>query len=334
MPSDKTLERPRQAGAFTTSKRRLTADVVVPTFHRPADLDRCLAALQTQTRAPERIIVVVRPDDDESLEVLNRHNGDLVQAVVVNDRRVLAAMDAGVSASQAEVIAFTDDDARPRPDWLAGLLHHLSNPGVGGAGGRDIIPGKQGPRVATVGRFTFYGRLVGNHNRGVGPAREVDVLKGVNMAFRRSALALPRPDALRGASAQNWEIMVSQWARSSGWRLIYDPGVTVDHGSAPRPGADRWQPPAREVLNQAYNQLLGSALAGPAEAFGRAAYSLMVGYRAEPGLVRAALGIAWLQKEVLRRTVPALCGKLLAIKTILSTHKPDRSVKTGVRHWV
>jgi glycosyltransferase involved in cell wall biosynthesis len=37
--------------------------VLVPTFRRPGDLARCLAALQQQLRAPDEVVVVARPDD-------------------------------------------------------------------------------------------------------------------------------------------------------------------------------------------------------------------------------------------------------------------------------
>ncbi|MGF6982009.1 GT2 family glycosyltransferase [Paraburkholderia atlantica] len=38
--------------------------VLVPTYRRPADLARCLAALERQSRAPDEVIVVARVDDD------------------------------------------------------------------------------------------------------------------------------------------------------------------------------------------------------------------------------------------------------------------------------
>jgi hypothetical protein len=47
-----------------------------------------------------------------------------------------------------------------------------------------------------VGRVGRWGKLVGNHHLGTGSARSVMVLKAVNMAFRREALAVP--EQLRG----------------------------------------------------------------------------------------------------------------------------------------
>ena len=38
--------------------------VLVPTYRRPQDLARCLAALQKQERVPDEVVVVARPDDE------------------------------------------------------------------------------------------------------------------------------------------------------------------------------------------------------------------------------------------------------------------------------
>jgi GT2 family glycosyltransferase len=47
--------------------------VLVPTFRRPDDLTRCLAALERQHRAPDEVVVVVRPDDHASHACLDAH---------------------------------------------------------------------------------------------------------------------------------------------------------------------------------------------------------------------------------------------------------------------
>jgi hypothetical protein len=68
----------------------------------------------------------------------------------------------------------------------------------------------------------------------------VDILKGVNCAFRSELLRAVGFDArLRGAGAQmHWELGVCLPLRRAGWRLIYDPQVAVDHDLAPRHDAD------------------------------------------------------------------------------------------------
>ena len=119
-------------------------------------------------------------------------------------------MEAGVSAARGEIVAFIDDDAVPRPDWLRRLVRHFDDPEVGGVGGRDYIARPEVPNMPTVdvGRVTRWGKVIGNHHRGTGEPRSVMVLKAAGMAFRRHALALPT--GLRGAGAQpHFEVAMS-----------------------------------------------------------------------------------------------------------------------------
>ncbi|MEC5406618.1 glycosyltransferase [Paraburkholderia sp. MPAMCS5] len=48
----------------------MKVSVIVPAHRRTADLARCLAALDTQERRPDEIIVVARHDDHATLDRL------------------------------------------------------------------------------------------------------------------------------------------------------------------------------------------------------------------------------------------------------------------------
>jgi cellulose synthase/poly-beta-1,6-N-acetylglucosamine synthase-like glycosyltransferase len=112
--------------------------VVVPTHDRPAALGACLAALAAQTVRPERFEVIV-VDDGGSVEVgdvVDRHQSSLR---ITLSRRPhagpAAARNAGAELAQGEVLAFTDDDCAPDPDWLATIASAVErSPGclVGG----------------------------------------------------------------------------------------------------------------------------------------------------------------------------------------------------------
>jgi glycosyltransferase involved in cell wall biosynthesis/GT2 family glycosyltransferase len=305
----------------TARESPATVDVVVPTLHRPDALIRCLTALQRQQRLPDQVIVVVRTDDRESLDALDQFDaGSLSVTVVrVNLRGVLAAMSAGVHASTASVIAFTDDDAQPRADWLARIVTCFGDLSVGAVGGRDLVPGQEGPVNPVVGVFTRSGKLVGNHHLGVGPPRDVHVLKGVNMAIRTAALALPAEGVLRGTGAQaHYEVLVCAAVRSAGWRIVYDPAMVVDHEGAARVQSDsRDRPPARSVVDGGYNWLLASTLLEPAERSRRVLFAFAIGTRDQPGMIRVIAAVLRGEGEVLRRAVPSIVGKLLAFVTLL-----------------
>ena len=220
----------------------MTITVVVPTYRRPKDLVRCLEALKQQTRPADEVLVIVRDTDTETWTFLATFNSDLLplNTVTVKVPGVVAAMNAGLDSAKGEIIAFTDDDAAPHSDWLARIENHfLSDEQIGGVGGRDwVYHGTQleDGECEVVGQVNWFGRMIGNHHFGVGAPREVDLLKGVNMSFRRTAIKELRFDQrMQGTGAQvNFEIAFSLALKRAGWKLIYDPKVAVDHYPAQR----------------------------------------------------------------------------------------------------
>jgi glycosyltransferase involved in cell wall biosynthesis len=222
----------------------LKISVVIPTYRRPKDLARCLEALQKQNRPADEILVTVRDTDSETWTFFAQFNLQLsplhIIKVSVSVPGVVAAMNAGMDAASGDIIAFTDDDATPHTDWLERIeAHYSSDSNIGGVGGRDwVYHGtklEEGEREV-VGQVQWFGRVIGEHHLGVGEAREVDVLKGVNMSFRRSAIGQMHFDRrMRGTGAQaHFELAFSLALKRGGWKLIYDPKVAVDHFPAQR----------------------------------------------------------------------------------------------------
>lgn len=220
----------------------LTISVVIPSYRRPKDLARCLDALKKQKRPADETLVVVRDTDTETWTFVQTLNPEFLplRTATVSVSGVVVAMNAGMDAACGDIIAFTDDDAAPHTDWLERIeAHFLSDTNIGGVGGRDwVYHGTQleeGERQV-VGQVQWFGRVIGEHHLGVGEAREVDVLKGVNMSFRRSAIAQMHFDPrMRGTGAQvHFELAFSLSLKRAGWKLIYDPKVAVDHFPAQR----------------------------------------------------------------------------------------------------
>jgi GT2 family glycosyltransferase len=218
--------------------------VIVPSWRRPDELTRCLRALAAQTRVPDELIVVTRDGDDPTREAARRvpfPAGCERVLPRVREGGVVAALQVGVEAARGAIIAFTDDDAEPRPDWIERLVGTLeADRELAGVGGRDWQPTERGT-APVVGRVRWFGRVIGRHHLGGSPAREVDVLKGVNCAFRAALVrAVGIDGSLRGAGAQvHWELALCLPMRRAGWRLRYDPALAVDHHVAPREGEDQ-----------------------------------------------------------------------------------------------
>lgn len=270
--------------------------VLIPTYRRPQDLVRCLEALRKQTRLADQVLLVVRDTDDQTWTFLKTFNSDSLplSTVTVNLPGVIAAMNVGLEAAQGEIIAFTDDDAAPHIDWLARIeAHYLSDELVGGVGGRDwVYHGTQledGVRKV-VGQLQWFGRVISDHHLGVGEPREVDVLKGANSSYRRSAIADLRFDQrMRGTGAQvHFELAFCLALKQAGWKLIYDPMVAIDHYPAQRFDEDqRYKFNEIAFINKVHNETL--ALLQYLPSLRRAVFlvwAVLVGTREAPGFVQ------------------------------------------------
>lgn len=305
----------------------LAISVVVPTWQRIEDLLRCLTAIDGQTHPAAEIVVIVRDGDEVTHAALAgvRLTSTTLRIASVTAPGVVAAVNCGLDTSTGAVVAITDDDAVPRPDWLARVHDHLRlGTDVGAVGGRDRLHGPAAPDGGglqrTVGRLLPFGRLVGEHHRGTGPPRDVDVLKGVNMAVRRAALGEIRLDErLRGTGAQaHWELGLCLAIRRGGWRVVYDPAVAVDHYPAARHGGDPRdgltpEALADDVHNETYALLRWLPGRRKLAAF---AYGLLVGSRRAPGLLVALEGlVSHGGRAVLVRMTTAQRARFEALRT-------------------
>lgn len=199
-------------------------------------------ALQEQTKPVAQVIVVVRDTDAETWQFFTQFKADNLplHTVKVTQSGVVAALNAGLAAVEGDIVSITDDDAAPHPDWLERIAAYFtSDSRLGGLGGRDWI--HHGSKLENesrlvVGQLQWFGRVIGNHHLGVGEPREVDVLKGVNMSFRKEAIGELRFDErMRGTGAQvHFEMAFTLALKRAGWKIIYDPNVAVDHYPAQR----------------------------------------------------------------------------------------------------
>ena len=270
----------------------MLVSVLVPTYLRSHDLARCLAALRVQRRAPDAVLVTLRAEDEDSRALVDELASawPALRSVPVTRGGVVAAMNAALAVAEGDVLALTDDDAEPLEDWLERIVSVLdSAPAVAGVGGRDEQVAAPGSRTS-VGRVQWFGRTIGNHHLGAGPPRDVDVLKGVNCAFRLPLLrSIGFDERLRGDGAQvHWELSLCLAIRRAGWRLVYDPAIRVRHHVSTRQGADQLHrgrfdaaPHADAVFNETL-VLARHLSAGPRAAF--AVWSILIGTAAEPGL--------------------------------------------------
>jgi cellulose synthase/poly-beta-1,6-N-acetylglucosamine synthase-like glycosyltransferase len=128
-------------------------------------------------------------------------------------------------AATGEIVAYTDDDARPDPHWLQYLAHSFQRYGFAGVGGPNVAPAGDGSVADCVA------------NAPGGPVhvllsdRVAEHIPGRNMAFRHEVLqevgGATRCTASRATTSTSAGACSRQAARSAASRLRFM-GVDTD----------------------------------------------------------------------------------------------------------
>ncbi len=251
--------------------------------------------MHAQTLDPIEVIVCFRSSDlstKESLSQLPQSAKRLVREMVLGPEDNFArALDAGIRGSRGDLVALTDDDAVVPRDWVERLTTYFDDPLVAGVGGRDVQPYETWEEPV-VGVVKWWGKLVGNHHLGAGASRDVDVLKGVNCCFRGDLLRSRGIDPrLKGSGTViHTELAICLPLRRSGYRLIYDPTLRVEHRIAPRGDGDlntRGGFSAGPFRDRVHNETLCLLEhLSPMQRHVYRTWSRYVGTRGTPGLVQ------------------------------------------------
>jgi glycosyltransferase involved in cell wall biosynthesis len=234
---------------FNFCRSSMKVTVIIPSFKRPADLQRCLEAVALQSRPADEVLVIGRKGDEETSNIVSAFRRRILalRLVPVTEPGLIAAMNCGLDNAAGDLLVFTDDDAEPAWDWLERIESRFADPPVGAVGGRDWIQLPDEPTlfrpapVSRVGILTWYGKQFGNHHcPQLGHTRKVMFLKGVNMAFRRDTLGSYRVDTrLRGSGAQvGSEMDLCSQIRQRGLTVVFDDRILVKHYSSARTAGD------------------------------------------------------------------------------------------------
>lgn len=175
------------------------ASVVLVTHNRRELLARTLDALGAQTVPPHEVVVVDNGSTDGTAVLLaertaQRRPAGLRVLTRPANLPVAEGRNLAVAASTGDVVAFTDDDCRPRPSWLEALLAGFA-PQVGIVQGRTTADPAQPLQPLSRTQWT--------------PA-EYGLYETCNIAYRRDALAAAGPPAPTGPFALNFAAEVAR----------------------------------------------------------------------------------------------------------------------------
>ncbi len=194
----------------------MNVSVIVPVYRDWERLELCLAALLAQTSPCFEIIVVAndgrrlpRAMEDERVRLLEEARPGSY-----------AARNAAVASARGQVLAFTDADCIPEPDWLRQALRALrENPGSRVTGPVPIFQVDGANRLAWLHDSFFAFDGPEDAARGICPTANLIVPK---CAFDRVG---PFDSSLFSGGDVEW----SKRATSAGVPLIFDPDVRVSH---------------------------------------------------------------------------------------------------------
>ena len=211
--------------------------VVLCTWNRAPLLDGALSALLTQTDAPPHEIVVVdNASTDGTRAIVQRAAASHPALRYLFEPRpgLSHARNTGVAMTTGAAVAFTDDDVRVSPGWLASIADALRRyPEAACLGGR-VVPEWMRPRPAWLTEDQWSALGVQDHGERpfrVDQARPVCLI-GANLVIRREALeavgafdpAVQRVGDGIG-STEDHEYHVRLW--TSGRHGMYEPAVEV-----------------------------------------------------------------------------------------------------------
>jgi glycosyltransferase involved in cell wall biosynthesis len=121
--------------------------VVIPTRDRETRLAFALEALAEQSFDHDRFeVIVVRARDGLDGPLAAAPEGVAVRFVVSRVAGTAAQRNVGWQVSGAPLIAFTDDDCRPAPDWLARMIEAYRGPYTFLVGRTEPDPDERGLR--------------------------------------------------------------------------------------------------------------------------------------------------------------------------------------------
>jgi len=202
-----------------------TAAIVIPTRGRPAYLDVALSSIAPQAAAAGAQIVVVDDGPDDATRAVAERFGALYVLPPDGRHGLNVARNAGIDATQAQLLVFTDDDVAVWDGWLSALLGAAADL-------PDDVGVLTGPIRARVEghRFPVCGRESGPVTEQDFGAADVDASHawGANLAIRRSALdRVGRfdPALSGGGDEEEWE---RRWLATGG-RIRSIAAAGVDH---------------------------------------------------------------------------------------------------------
>ena len=212
--------------------------VAIATRNRPEALSGCLKALLDGHILPVEIIIVDQSQDNRTRQLVENFASDRVSLVYIHHKAqgLGAAQNVAIKTARTSIIAVTDDDCEPNPDWVARIEQALASPNsIDGLTGR-ILP--LGPE--TTGSYAVSSRTSMKPIEFHGKAMPWYVGSGNNFAVKREWLECigGNDERLGPGSPGQGGVDMDLFYRllRAGARIRYEPELLVYHARTDKAG--------------------------------------------------------------------------------------------------
>ena len=193
--------------------------IVICSYNGARTIRDCFEGL-LQLEYPNYEVIVVDDGSTDATATIAREYP--FRLISTENCGLSSARNTGMEAATGEIIAYTDDDARPDPHWLAYLAATFMNTTHVGVGGPNIAPPGDGAIADCIANAP------GSPAHVLLTDTEAEHIPGCNMAFRKDAL-----QAIGGFDPQyrvaGDDVDVCWRLQERGWTLGFNPAAMVWH---------------------------------------------------------------------------------------------------------
>jgi GT2 family glycosyltransferase len=201
--------------------------IIIPFKNWSSDLDECL--IQIQKLSFKEFDVVLLPD--KPVKIPDAYQGMPISIIPTGAINPALKRDQGVKGSEGKYLAFIDDDAYPKTNWLdIAYKIFITQPNTCAIGGPAITPNKDsfGARVSGA---VFLSRFSGGFPERYipkPPARIVSDWPSVNLIVRRETF-----EAVGGFDSEFWPgedtLFCQKISEKTSMIILYEPELIIWH---------------------------------------------------------------------------------------------------------
>jgi len=202
----------------------MTVSIIIAAKSKNDNLEECVSRCSNLSHQDLEIIIVT----DRHIE--NNIDDNRIKVISSGPLRPGKKRDIAARQAKGDILAFIDDDAYPREDWLGNALKNFSNPEVAAVGGPGLTPNEDSLLQKASG-FIYSSPFAGGvykYRYTSGMRRLVDDCPSCNFLVRKSVF-----EEIGGFNTNFWPgedtKLCLDITKKLGGKIVYDPEVIVYH---------------------------------------------------------------------------------------------------------